>query len=729
MYIALSCIAKLGCRSGGEVVTYSVWLCDLTYTQQIIANDVMPASVGCLATYAGANLDPKPNFRLFKRPDKLIKALESGERPDVIGFSNYIWNVRLSHAFASVIKAELPGVITVFGGPNYPIDVASQDEFLRLHNSIDFYVQGEGERPFVELLRALHAASFDKAQITAPIDGVHYIAGDQVIRGKTGLRLKTLDDVPSPYVSGLLDEFFDGELAPIVQTSRGCPFSCSFCVEGIDYHRKIAKSASPRVRDELLYVAEHMAPLIKNRGRSDLYIADSNFGMYPEDIGTAEVLAGTQDKYGYPTYINCTTGKNQHERILRVASMVNGAIKLSGAVQSLDAEVLATIKRSNISADQIMSLGKSSTDAGADSYSQVILALPNDSVAKHFETLRIIVDAGFNKIGLNQLMMLPGSEIGLPSERAKYGMGTKWRILSRSFGYFELFGHEINVAEFEEICVSLKSLSFEDYLRCRRMHLIIFLFYNDGFFTALKSLLHALNISVWQWLLMLEETKFDGDVAAIFDSYLADTVGELWDTADDLAEFVSKKENILRCIDDEHGSNVIMKHKALAMIKGGQGLADAALATTLALLEQHGAGKQERELAIEASEYDYLRLRNVFFETDKQFEQTFRFDIPRLIKEFRTNPRLGYAMNASDFLAAAPVTLTFAHTPAQQEQIAGYRTRYGTDNLAALARVVARVYINRMLRAVQSPLADVALEGSLANTETAGYDALYLDQE
>ena len=45
-------------------------------------------------------------------------------------------------------------------------------------------------------------------------------------------RIKDLTEIPSPYLEGKLDEFFDGKLQPTIQTTRGCPFACTFCVEG-----------------------------------------------------------------------------------------------------------------------------------------------------------------------------------------------------------------------------------------------------------------------------------------------------------------------------------------------------------------------------------------------------------------------------------------------------------------------------------------------------------------
>ncbi len=59
------------------------------------------------------------------------------------------------------------------------------------------------------------------------------------------------------------------------------------------------------------------------RGRNDFFIADSNFGMYKEDIQTAYWIAEAQKKCGWPEYIVCSTGKNQHARVMEVSKIVN----------------------------------------------------------------------------------------------------------------------------------------------------------------------------------------------------------------------------------------------------------------------------------------------------------------------------------------------------------------------------------------------------------------------
>ena len=223
----------------------TIWLADLTYDQQTISSDVMPAAVGCIATYAEKWVRSKPNIRIFKFPKTLAEALKT-ETPDVIGFSNYCWNEDISTQFARVIKMKRPQVITVFGGPNYPVELLEQEAFLRHYPMIDFYIVKEGEVAFAKLIEALEVCNFKKDLVPEDLPSVHRISADgRFCVAPTMARLTDLGEIPSPYLTGKMDCFFDGVMLPIIQTNRGCPFKCTFCIEGMDYYSKVAKNKGP----------------------------------------------------------------------------------------------------------------------------------------------------------------------------------------------------------------------------------------------------------------------------------------------------------------------------------------------------------------------------------------------------------------------------------------------------------------------------------------------------
>ncbi|MGP3948547.1 B12-binding domain-containing radical SAM protein [Streptomyces sp. 7N604] len=274
-------------------VTLTVWLADLTYTQQAISAETMPQAVAGLATYAATKVDLVHPVRVFKYPEALADALEQDGPPDVIGFSHYIWNSQLSLVFAELIKRRFPCMTVVFGGPHYPLRLQEQTEFWRerLAGKVDFYVDGEGEVAFCDLLLTLNGGG--RAEMRGSIPGVHRMDRDGTFYASPPRpRIHDLSDVPSPYTLGLMDEFFDGKLVPTVQTNRGCPFKCTFCQEGTAYFQKVAKKNPEHIRAELHYIGRRMKPLVEaGTARNELLITDSNFGMYPEDHETCQVIA------------------------------------------------------------------------------------------------------------------------------------------------------------------------------------------------------------------------------------------------------------------------------------------------------------------------------------------------------------------------------------------------------------------------------------------------------
>ena len=558
-----------------------IWLADLTYTQQAVAADTIPMAIGGIATYLESRVRLESPVKLFKYPESLIAALESGA-PDVIGFSNYVWNYELSRKFAQLVRRINPKVVIVFGGPNYPIDFASRCEFLQLNaNVFDYYIVGEGEEPFFDLVSYLFNQGFERSSDTSKApQSVHYLGqGGPVFKDKRP-RLSDLDTIPSPYTSGKLDEFFDGRLMPLIQTNRGCPFSCTFCVEGDSYYSKVRKYSKDRVSNDITYIADMVDTKFLSHHRRDLFIADSNFGMYPEDKHTAECLAVSKATSGWPNYINVATGKNSKERVLEVADILDGSLRLSGSVQSLDTEVLGNIKRDNISADKLIELGLRSASLGVNSYSEIILGLPGDSKIKHFETIRLIMEAGFNVILPWQLMFINGSELNVPAERAKYAMDSKFRVLPRCFGRWDVSALGIDgftqlaSVEIEEVCISSRTLSFEDYLECRLFNLIVTIFYNDALFSPVVLFLRSYGCSPFDLMLEIRDNANLRCKQEIVSPFLADTISELWEDSDELEHSVLDGDTISKYINGELGYNILFYHRVRAQCEYIEVIAD-----------------------------------------------------------------------------------------------------------------------------------------------------------
>jgi len=673
-------------------------LCDLTYTQQTISSDVMPAAVGNIGAYIKANITSDIDLKIFKYPEDLAKYLEYLDKErlplHIVGFSNYVWNSNLSIEFAKLIKKKFVDSIIVFGGPNLPTDQGEQESFLRKNRVVDFHIVKEGEKAFHSLVESLIVSNFDKTKIDCDIPSLIFIGENDLFNASYKVeRTLNLEEIPSPYLTGLMDEYFDGKLLPIIQTNRGCPFMCTFCTEGMNYWNKVYKNSQKKVDEEIYYIAKQMDSIGHNK-RSDLHIADSNFGMYKQDLDTAKTLSQVQDKYNYPKYINVATGKNKKERVLEVAKIVNGAMKLAGSVQSLDADVLTHIKRSNISADQIIELAKNADEVGANSYSEVILGLPGDSFQSHFDTIEILVDAGFNTISMYQFMILPGTESGSSVTRDKFGMTTRWRLLPRCYGYFDVLGEEINVAETEEICVANNTLNFDDYLNCRKMNLIVNLFFNDGVFRELIQFLKLEGIPIWKWLLHIYNDMDDlegwGTLLAYF---LEETQQELWSDREALLETIDDREGISQYIDGQLGGNLMFKYKGLSMTHYLKPVADVARKAAHKVLSAYGKRTDDKEEFVnEIVKYNECRMEGIFVYNPKNISHAFSYDI----LSFSNEEIVG---DISKYAYSKPVQVEFGFDSKQRIELNNYMKLFGNSE-HGISRILSRVYIRKLFRNV-----------------------------
>ncbi|MER7047946.1 B12-binding domain-containing radical SAM protein [Streptomyces jumonjinensis] len=680
-----------------------VWLCDLTYTQQTVSAETMPQAVAGLATHAATVMDFQRVPRIFKFPQDLANALDTHGAPDVIGFSHYIWNAHLSTGIARVIKAKFPNITVVMGGPHYPLLRPDQVHFWyqRLAGAVDFYVDGEGEIAFADLLLHLNSKPASKVRDTIP--GVHSLSPDRrdVFTPRPRNRIRDLADVPSPYTAGLLDPFFERGGVPTITTTRGCPFSCNFCTEGQHYFSRVAKRPRAEVEAELHYIGQKMEPLVKaGTARNELLITDSNFGMFPEDKHTCQILATCQKLYGWPRVVNVTTGKNQRERVLEAVAQVPGTISLSGSVQSLDTDVLAAVERKNISADKMMEIALQSAQAGAQSYSEVILALPDDSKKKHFGSLRGLMDARFDRLNMFQLTLLPSSEMYAAAYRQKWGLGTKWRVIPRCFGRYTVLGREIRAAELDEVCVELPNLSYEEYRDCRVMDLLVASLYNGGVFAAVLAVLRAHEVSPMTWLEECLSQPHGDNLARVLGEFLKETDEQLWDDRQDLMRYATA--NVDRYIDGELGNNLLYTYRMRMISEALEDLAKVAVRAALTVLRRAGArtggSSLVARLVREGAAYHRLKLSQVFTsEPPAALEQIADFDIDLLLEDAQAGQE---STDVRRYRLTETAMRTFVLTDRQRSTLRTYVGEMGST-MAGFGWLLTKVRLPDIVREVR----------------------------
>jgi hypothetical protein len=376
---------------------------------------------------------------------------------------------------------------------------------------------------------------------------------------------------------------------------------------------------------------------------------------------------------------------------LDAAKLVNGAIRLSGAVQSLDEQVLKNVKRSNISADTLMQMAVEAAEIDADSRSDIILGLPGESLNTHFETLKTVTNAGFSHVNTYQCMMLPGTELSDPDTREKYKMKTKFRVLPRCFGFYEIFGKKIISAEIEEICVSTESLSFDDYVNSRKMHLLIHIYFNDGLFGIALKFLKNIGISVFEWLETMFYEEMTGKVKEFFDLFKKDTKNELWDKKEDLLKFIEEPGIIEKYIKGDIGYNLIFVYQSMAMNKYIDELKIFAMKTMEKVLKRNNKDSQENlEFISQTLNFDLCCLKNLFSDIEEEPINNFDFDIEYFQKTDNIT-------NIKDLKLKQPLKLKFILKKEQKEIIKRSIQLYDNSDIG-ISRILTKVFVKRLLR-------------------------------
>jgi radical SAM superfamily enzyme YgiQ (UPF0313 family) len=447
----------------------------------------LPYSIALLQTYV-QKFSPHPERYEFMTPlykrIRIADAVEQLKDADIVGFSTYVWNGRISLEIARRLKELKPGIVILFGGPHVP---DQPEAFMRANRQIDLAVHNEGEITFLKLLE-----SYPDRESWAALPGVSMVKPDgSFVRNPNSDRVRDLDEIPSPFLEGAFDSIMaanpNESWIGLWETNRGCPFRCTFCDWGSATAAKVTKFGDERLFAEVDWFAEKKIEYI--------FCCDANFGIQKRDVDIANHVAKIKKETGYPVALSVQNTKNATERAYLTQKILSDAGLNKGvalSMQSVDMPTLEAIKRDNISLNTYMELQRRFTRDKVETYSDLILGLPGETYESFVKGVDLLMENGqHNRIQFNNCSILPNAEMGSPEYQKKYGMVTvESKIINIHGERVEL---DDDVPEVQELIIATASTPLADWRRTRNFCWMTALLHFDKLFQIPLILAHGIS--------------------------------------------------------------------------------------------------------------------------------------------------------------------------------------------------------------------------------------------
>lgn len=204
-----------------------------------------------LRAYAMPDFEPEIAEYTIKDPSINIVADLYRRKPDVVGFSCYIWNIEETATVIRMLKKVSPSTKIILGGPEVSYD---SGYWLKKLPEVDVIVMGEGEAVFKSLLSV-----FAGEGSLESVPGIAYMLDGKLKVHPGGPKLD-LKELPSPFR-------FEEDVPELskrvvyIETSRGCPFNCQFCLSSIEVG--VRYFSRERIKDDIRYLMANGAKTIK----------------------------------------------------------------------------------------------------------------------------------------------------------------------------------------------------------------------------------------------------------------------------------------------------------------------------------------------------------------------------------------------------------------------------------------------------------------------------------
>lgn len=376
-------------------------------------------------------------YTINQPKDEILKDIY-GSGADVVCFSCYIWNISFVRELIRDLAKILPETAFWAGGPEVSYDA---ENFLTEMPEVTGVLVGEGEKTFHDLLEYY----IDGKGSLGEIRGIAYRDGEE-IRHNGWRELMNLSEIPFVYQH--LEEFENRII--YYESSRGCPFSCSYCLSSID--KKLRFRDLELVKKELQFFLDHKVPQVK--------FVDRTFNCKHEHAMAIWKYILEHDNGVTNFHFEVSADLLRDEEMDLMAKMRPGLIQLEIGVQSTNQETIRAIHR-HMDLDKLeRCVDRVHSFRNIHQHLDLIAGLPYEDYDTFHRSFNDVYQMKPDQLQLGFLKVLKGSL--MKEEAEKYGIVHK-----------EKEPYEV---------LSTKWLPYGDVLKLKAVESMVEVYYNSGQF-------------------------------------------------------------------------------------------------------------------------------------------------------------------------------------------------------------------------------------------------------
>lgn len=379
-------------------------------------------------------------FTINQQKDQILKGIYEA-KPDLLCFSCYIWNLSYAEEIIEDIKKILPKVTIWAGGPEVSYDAP---KFLKRHPEVDGIMCAEGEKTLTELI-SYYEIGKSQGKSLDGINGIAYQENKTI--HQTPLRdIMNMDDLVFPY-----EDLKDFEHKIIYyESSRGCPFSCSYCLSSID--KKLRFRSFSLVEKELEFFLAHKVPQVK--------FVDRTFNCKKSHAMAIWTYIKEHDNGITNFHFEVAADLLTEDEIALIQTMRPGLIQLEIGVQSTNEKTLAEIHRKTDFEEITRKVKAVQRGENVHQHLDLIAGLPYENYESFGRSFNDVYALKPEQLQLGFLKVLKGSYMAEAAE----GYG----CVHKAKPPYEVLG--------------TRWLSYEEILKLKGVEEMVEVYYNSGQF-------------------------------------------------------------------------------------------------------------------------------------------------------------------------------------------------------------------------------------------------------